>query len=334
MTINAFLSAKTCLFRSYPCNTGPSDGSFMLGCDNCDRWYHGSCMKIDKETGDALSKWICPPCTRGLLFPHQQAATTNVNIEEPKTLTTEEGDKKAPPSVEYNLVNPLEQKFHLDISHYAPDPVELWPPFGLRSNKDAVDVLGKVGDSDNEDFVTQVQPIVRAKQPESSPVPPQLGTASDLKSYNQKISAVTAAAAAPAPPKPTARGLSPFCQPVASGASVPVPSKVQQSSFQSAASLAAATVSQSAAFQAIVAPSIQAAAQSTISASTLPSVATLTNVSQLPLPQASTTVASSHTAPLSLPNHDLSAAVANMDACFTTSPSNNNNVNSDTNGHS
>ena len=51
MTINAFLSAKTCLFRSYPCNTGPSDGSFMLGCDNCDRWYHGSCMKIDKETG-------------------------------------------------------------------------------------------------------------------------------------------------------------------------------------------------------------------------------------------------------------------------------------------
>ena len=90
MTINAFLSAKTCLFRSYPCNTGPSDGSFMLGCDNCDRWYHGSCMKIDKETGDALSKWICPPCTRGLLFPHQEAATTNVNEEEPKTLTTEE----------------------------------------------------------------------------------------------------------------------------------------------------------------------------------------------------------------------------------------------------
>lgn len=122
----------------------------MVGCDKCDRWYHGSCMKIDKETGDALSKWICPPCLKG-----QVAKVKENNIMVP----TE--DTKLPPA--QDIITPPLIQPHNDISPHAPNPTSLWPPFGLRSSKAAVDVLGKVGDSDNEDFQTPMQPVARAK---------------------------------------------------------------------------------------------------------------------------------------------------------------------------
>ncbi|XP_032227627.2 transcription initiation factor TFIID subunit 3 isoform X2 [Nematostella vectensis] len=36
------------------------DGSFMIGCDSCDKWYHGSCVGVlDDPGGD----WYCVHCT-------------------------------------------------------------------------------------------------------------------------------------------------------------------------------------------------------------------------------------------------------------------------------
>jgi len=122
---------------------------------------------------------------------------------------------------------------------------------------------------------------------------------------------------------------------VASGISVPVPSASSQAaaSFASAASLAAATVAQSPAFQAIVGSSTQAVQRSVPSIS-LPSQAL--NVggthqpsafTQMSLAQPSSTSGaqlSNHSSFSSLPDPlapglngaNLSAAVANMDACF------------------
>ena len=39
---------------------GPSDGSFMLNCDECDGWFHGGCLRVTKTTGELLevSVWI------------------------------------------------------------------------------------------------------------------------------------------------------------------------------------------------------------------------------------------------------------------------------------
>lgn len=136
-----------CCFTSCRKSVGPSDGSFMLGCDNCDRWFHGSCMKIDKATGDALTKWICPPCSRlptnGLPPPpHAQQSNTLVN----------ETSKSVQESGTSLLIQPPSAQPLNDISPHAPDPNSLWPPLGLRDDKEAVEGLGKVGDSDNEDF--------------------------------------------------------------------------------------------------------------------------------------------------------------------------------------
>ena len=39
---------------------GPSDGSFMLGCDDCDRWFHGECVGRAESTFEG--DFVCPEC--------------------------------------------------------------------------------------------------------------------------------------------------------------------------------------------------------------------------------------------------------------------------------
>ncbi|KAF4587121.1 Set1 complex component spp1 [Ophiocordyceps camponoti-floridani] len=45
---------------------GPDDHRWMIGCENCEDWFHGECINITKETGESLiEKFICPNCTKG-----------------------------------------------------------------------------------------------------------------------------------------------------------------------------------------------------------------------------------------------------------------------------
>lgn len=119
---------------------GPSDGSFMLGCDNCDKWFHGSCMKVNKEVGEALTKWVCPSCTTKV----SQSVLESIKAEQ-KAITE---SKECQPVQPVPEVKPVE-----DISPHAPSLNSLWPPLGLRGSQKAIDAFGKVGDSDDEDFV-------------------------------------------------------------------------------------------------------------------------------------------------------------------------------------
>jgi Zn finger protein HypA/HybF involved in hydrogenase expression len=36
---------------------------FMLGCDECDEWYHGLCVDIDEEESTHIKKYVCAKCT-------------------------------------------------------------------------------------------------------------------------------------------------------------------------------------------------------------------------------------------------------------------------------
>ena len=111
----------------------------MVGCDNCDKWFHGSCMNIDKAASDTLTKWICPPCMgKGSALPSQMNGAKSSATDKPL------------PVMELSTV------IH-SISPHAPDPVTLWPPLGLRSSSSAVEALGKMGESDNEDFVKEAR---------------------------------------------------------------------------------------------------------------------------------------------------------------------------------
>lgn len=38
----------------------PDDGSFMIGCDGCDEWFHGTCVGIIDDPGEV--DWFCSSC--------------------------------------------------------------------------------------------------------------------------------------------------------------------------------------------------------------------------------------------------------------------------------
>nr|5C13_A Chain A, Transcription initiation factor TFIID subunit 3 [Homo sapiens]5C13_C Chain C, Transcription initiation factor TFIID subunit 3 [Homo sapiens]5C13_E Chain E, Transcription initiation factor TFIID subunit 3 [Homo sapiens]5C13_G Chain G, Transcription initiation factor TFIID subunit 3 [Homo sapiens] len=42
------------------CNK-PDDGSPMIGCDDCDDWYHWPCVGIMTAPPEEM-QWFCPKC--------------------------------------------------------------------------------------------------------------------------------------------------------------------------------------------------------------------------------------------------------------------------------
>jgi hypothetical protein len=41
-------------------NPGATD--FMIACDNCQRWFHGRCIKLRKKKSQKLDKYYCGSC--------------------------------------------------------------------------------------------------------------------------------------------------------------------------------------------------------------------------------------------------------------------------------
>jgi COMPASS component SPP1 len=43
---------------------GADDHRWMIFCENCEDWYHGECIDLNKEIGESLiERFICPLCT-------------------------------------------------------------------------------------------------------------------------------------------------------------------------------------------------------------------------------------------------------------------------------
>ncbi|ORY82048.1 hypothetical protein BCR37DRAFT_31745 [Protomyces lactucae-debilis] len=39
-------------------------GKWMIGCDGCDEWYHGECIRISKTDEALIDRYYCPRCQR------------------------------------------------------------------------------------------------------------------------------------------------------------------------------------------------------------------------------------------------------------------------------
>ena len=123
---------------------GPSDGGFMLSCDKCDKWFHGSCVHLDKETGDKLSKWICPKCDN----------SSNISIYEETVNKFVEERKQG----HWRFLDYVTDVKIDDVSPNAPDPAKLWPPFGKVDSAEAAEIFG---DTLNIQAVTTIIPSTR-----------------------------------------------------------------------------------------------------------------------------------------------------------------------------
>ncbi|XP_071086634.1 histone lysine demethylase PHF8-like [Haliotis cracherodii] len=43
----------------------PDDGSFMIGCDKCNGWFHGACVGVKPEEAETMEHYECPTCRVG-----------------------------------------------------------------------------------------------------------------------------------------------------------------------------------------------------------------------------------------------------------------------------
>ena len=146
---------------------GPSDGSFMISCDSCDKWYHALCVKFDSDKEGEDSRWICPPCTTRAAEADAAAAAAAAAVAADSTTdaaaltghatrstavgsgivanisSSSAGDKKTEKTKEH-LPKPKADEWSFDdeLSPHAPNPETLWPPFGLLPTKKALKALG------------------------------------------------------------------------------------------------------------------------------------------------------------------------------------------------
>jgi PHD-finger len=99
---------------------GPNDGTFMLGCDKCEGWFHGRCVKVSNETGSNLDHWSCPRCQGEKI----DLANFYVDEFEPAEI---EDDGSA----------------NQEFAPCAPTIEKLWPPFKLLGSTESVESLGE-----------------------------------------------------------------------------------------------------------------------------------------------------------------------------------------------
>lgn len=109
---------------------GPSDGRFMLCCETCDRWFHGHCVRIQKNTPeDELTDWKCPSCCGEPL----NLSKLDLSRFHRRFSSEIESECKA------DETDDPEEPYEAPASN----PNDLWPPFGLLGSAKAREVLGE-----------------------------------------------------------------------------------------------------------------------------------------------------------------------------------------------
>jgi hypothetical protein len=45
------------------CGGNYNADEFWIGCDICERWYHGKCVKITPAKAESIKQYKCPSCS-------------------------------------------------------------------------------------------------------------------------------------------------------------------------------------------------------------------------------------------------------------------------------
>ena len=71
------------------CFCGRNVNTFMVDCDRCHSWFHGSCIGITKDTVPDV--WFCDDCTlRTTILDQAKVFARSTNNEDPKFLTSKD----------------------------------------------------------------------------------------------------------------------------------------------------------------------------------------------------------------------------------------------------
>jgi hypothetical protein len=101
----------------------PRDGDKMYYCNCCSKRFHGACIEADKAGPKEQSQHLCPCCKGDGNSSHHKLV-----------LETEMKNLKWP-------THPFKD-FNDDASPHAPNPVDLWPPFGSIQSQAAIEAFG------------------------------------------------------------------------------------------------------------------------------------------------------------------------------------------------
>ena len=85
------------------CRQPYQNGIFMIGCDQCDDWYHPACVGLTEQQANKIKKYICPRCCKrdGKPYPHGEVkggvvtATVDKRRDDKKDKKTKKDDTKA-----------------------------------------------------------------------------------------------------------------------------------------------------------------------------------------------------------------------------------------------
>jgi PHD-finger/PLU-1-like protein len=98
--------------QSYCVCRRPYSG-FMIGCDECEDWYHGPCIGVSESRADRFDKYVCIRCSVKNIFKNSASAAVRIVRK-----WTNRSDKKKARQVEYQKHQRKVRKETKDIEKF------------------------------------------------------------------------------------------------------------------------------------------------------------------------------------------------------------------------
>uniref|UniRef100_A0A1D5QTZ8 CXXC-type zinc finger protein 1 n=1 Tax=Macaca mulatta TaxID=9544 RepID=A0A1D5QTZ8_MACMU len=79
----------------------PDINCFMIGCDNCNEWFHGDCIRITEKMAKAIREWYCRECREKdpkleIRYRHKKSRERDGNERDGSEPRDEGGGRKRP----------------------------------------------------------------------------------------------------------------------------------------------------------------------------------------------------------------------------------------------